>query len=204
MQLLKSELEKLCDKATQAAAEAEIDAEEEAAEAGPEDPVADATVIATDVAISKFACTVLKLELGKVAKYGGLTNFLTEKLKYIFLHKIGPPGSGGVCMPITKFINWAEKSAKKAWNQYNNKYGCQYTWGSWSDCTGPCGGGIGSKTRTIDIKKHAWPGAKPCPVLVKDIQTKSCKTDPCPIPMCKWTNWSDCTGPCGGTGKKQE
>ena len=20
--------------------------------------------------------------------------------------------------------------------------------------------------------------------------------------MCKWTDWSDCTGPCGGTGKK--
>ena len=67
--------------------------------------------------------------------------------------------------------------------------------GSWSDCTGPCGGGIGSKTRTIDIKNMRGPEQKPCPVLVKDMQTESCKTDPCPIPMCKWTDWSDCTGP---------
>jgi hypothetical protein len=68
-------------------------------------------------------------------------------------------------------------------------------WTNISTCSKPCGGGKITKVRSITQLPEY--GGEPCPALVSE---DDCNVQPCPID-CKvsdWTNWTQCTKPCGG------
>eukprot|EP01012_Entosiphon_sulcatum_P049575 TRINITY_DN6820_c0_g1_i6.p1 TRINITY_DN6820_c0_g1~~TRINITY_DN6820_c0_g1_i6.p1 ORF type:complete len:7637 (+),score=112.47 TRINITY_DN6820_c0_g1_i6:5459-28369(+) len=72
---------------------------------------------------------------------------------------------------------------------------CQVTaWSEWSTCTKSCGSGIQTRTRTVNWQ--ASNGGAPCPDLS---EAQSCNIQPCPTDcqMTAWSDWSDCSVPCG-------
>jgi hypothetical protein len=67
--------------------------------------------------------------------------------------------------------------------------------GSWSPCSTSCGGGISVRSRYV--MQHAINGGRLCPHLT---EWQTCGDKPCP-PQCKvseWSEWSECSLPCGG------
>ncbi|XP_022809965.1 coadhesin-like, partial [Stylophora pistillata] len=84
-------------------------------------------------------------------------------------------------------------------------YGCKTinggysAWGSYSDCSEPCGGGKQTRRRTCTNPSPAN-GGKDCDRLGSDVSTRKCNTRNCPIDggYSNWLEWSDCSATCGG------
>jgi hypothetical protein len=73
---------------------------------------------------------------------------------------------------------------------------CKVTsWGEWSNCNKPCGGGQSTRTRTVTTQPQY--GGIPCPSLS---EVQDCNTNPCPVncSVSDWSSWSPCTAKCGG------
>lgn len=73
---------------------------------------------------------------------------------------------------------------------------CQYTWGSWGNCSVQCGGGLRWRSPIISIASST--GGRACP----NPESEPCNQGPCisTDQDCNftWTSWSVCSAPCGG------
>jgi cysteine-rich repeat protein len=67
--------------------------------------------------------------------------------------------------------------------------------GAFSACSGACGGGGGTATRTRTVLVQPANGGEACPALTED---QACNTQPCPVD-CQLSEWSlsDCSATCG-------
>ena len=78
-------------------------------------------------------------------------------------------------------------------------YDCHGEWGAWSECSVSCGGGMRSRLYTI-VKEaeRGNPGGKPCPHPDKHVELSKCNENVCPV-ACegKWSDWGECSAPCG-------
>ena len=72
-------------------------------------------------------------------------------------------------------------------------------WTSWGTCTSTCG--IGIQTRTRQVNTHSAHGGAACPSLAEQ---RECQTNPCPVDCAQsqWAPWSQCSVPCGQSGKR--
>jgi hypothetical protein len=78
----------------------------------------------------------------------------------------------------------------------SNPINCEVAaWGSWGECSKPCGGG--QQTRTRIVTKYPANGGSACPTL---IETQSCNNQTCNVDcqVSSWSDWSSCSKPCGG------
>jgi len=82
---------------------------------------------------------------------------------------------------------------------------CVGEWGSWGDCSLPCGGGV--KTRTYTHTRAAAHGGTACDVAHQSQETQACNTQACPvIPVAcvgAWGEWGACSQSCGGGMKSR-
>ena len=73
---------------------------------------------------------------------------------------------------------------------------CIGSWGGWSRCSASCGGGI--KTRTYTIQTPARGTGTQCPHANNYQESSPCNSSPCPINCSgSWGDWSQCSAPCG-------
>ena len=73
---------------------------------------------------------------------------------------------------------------------------CVGTWGNWSDCNEPCGGGV--ELQVFDVEVAAYAGGQACEAENGTTLTRGCNRNPCPPPFaidCAG-NWSACTSAC--------
>ena len=68
-------------------------------------------------------------------------------------------------------------------------------WGSWSQCSRTCGGGV--RTRSRNVKQQAFFGGIPCGGT---LQEEVCNPQPCDqdCEFGGWTEWSGCSKSCRG------
>jgi Spondin-like TSP1 domain/Thrombospondin type 1 domain len=69
-------------------------------------------------------------------------------------------------------------------------------WTDWSTCSQPCGPGIQTRARSVDI--DAMHGGAVCPAPMAE--SRPCNERPCPVDckVSEWSAWSACSAACGG------
>ena len=76
---------------------------------------------------------------------------------------------------------------------------CQGAFGSWGECSAPCGGG--TATRAFGVTRVALNGGADCEHKHDDQETMACNAAPCPVACAgNWSEWGNCTKACGGGG----
>lgn len=106
------------------------------------------------------------------------------------------PQNGGTACPTTTTRSQSCTMAPCVLQPVN----CQYSWGAWSTCSGPCSS-FGTQTRSLIITQQPQNGGTPCPST--QIETNNnCVTSPCPPVNCvvQWGQPSACQGNCGQFG----
>eukprot|EP01052_Picozoa_sp_SAG31_P015833 SAG31_NODE_1028_length_10273_cov_22.700413_4_plen_1559_part_00 len=76
---------------------------------------------------------------------------------------------------------------------------CEGDWGTWSDCSLPCGNG--RRTRQYTVTTVAAYGGADCEIPSGTTETIECNSHACPVPVdCSgvWGVWTDCSAECGG------
>jgi hypothetical protein len=77
---------------------------------------------------------------------------------------------------------------------------CQGTWGQWSECSLPCGGG--TQTQNFNITTQPAGQGKACPE--QKSRSRQCNTETCQsCQVGPWSDWSPCTQYCGEGVKKR-
>lgn len=66
-------------------------------------------------------------------------------------------------------------------------------WSAWTNCSEPCDAGTESRTRNV-VVAPVGTGA-PCPALT---ETRACSLGVCDCTLSDWSEWSQCSVPCGG------
>lgn len=70
---------------------------------------------------------------------------------------------------------------------------CAGSWGTWEDCSNPCGGG--SQTRSYVVTTVEDHGGEACPAP----ESKKCNEHSCPVDCAgSLGSWSECSAKCGG------
>lgn len=72
---------------------------------------------------------------------------------------------------------------------------CEGTWGQWSDCTEPCGGG--QETRSFLISTASAAGGQACP----GPETRPCALQPCPVDC--YIEYLPCTDACESASERR-
>lgn len=93
---------------------------------------------------------------------------------------------GGLCPPLNR---------TQSCNEIPCPVDCQMgTFGDWSACSRPCGGGTRQHTRSV--LQHAMHGGAACgDVLEQEVcNPQPCKTD---CLLAEWSEWSSCSRSCG-------
>ena len=68
---------------------------------------------------------------------------------------------------------------------------CQGSWDGWSECNGPCGGGV--RERTFTIETPSSNGGVECSFGDGQKETQTCNTHACDVDcQGSWTEWSEC------------
>jgi len=83
----------------------------------------------------------------------------------------------------------------KRCGQYHCPINCEMSeWSGWSKCTAECGGGLRSKTRSIQVKPRN--GGTACNTVE---ESEACATETCDrnCILAGWTSWSPCSVACG-------
>ncbi|QIG59935.1 thrombospondin type-1 domain-containing protein 7A isoform X8 [Dishui Lake phycodnavirus 4] len=79
---------------------------------------------------------------------------------------------------------------------------CVGEWGSWGDCSRPCGGGV--KTRTYTHTRPAAHGGMACDIADQFQESQECNTQACPVACVgAWGEWGACSQSCGGGMKSR-
>jgi len=78
-------------------------------------------------------------------------------------------------------------------NSYACPVDCVGSFGGWSTCSRPCGGGAQSRSYVITTQRAN--GGRQCPRP----ESQPCSTQPCPVNCAgSWNTWSSCSSECGG------
>eukprot|EP01001_Neometanema_parovale_P009758 NODE_5_length_5289_cov_242.816492_g4_i0.p1 GENE.NODE_5_length_5289_cov_242.816492_g4_i0~~NODE_5_length_5289_cov_242.816492_g4_i0.p1 ORF type:complete len:1679 (-),score=414.19 NODE_5_length_5289_cov_242.816492_g4_i0:253-5238(-) len=105
-------------------------------------------------------------------------------------HKVVRANGGKACP------REAGSTYSAACNTHACPVNCEGHWSSWSSCDKQCGGGLSKRTYTVTVA--AQHGGKACSAAHRQVQTRSCNSDPCPVNCIATITASACSKSCGG------